>query len=411
MRRILRRSLLALPALACLAIAWDVATYDPRAWLADHDRLTRDMAQGYANLDWVATHRQLDLARLDRETRARLAGAHSRVRAFLAVRDFVRAFRDPHLRLEWGARPAPEPHAPQPAPTADAASDARAVPVARLAPDDPPAGKDCGEAGYDKDEHAFGFPFERMRGWHALGGVEFPIGRIGDVGVLRIAQLGEDQYLAACKIAFVPGIGARALQLRTREVLQARLHAALAALRGAGARRLLVDVSGNGGGSEWVNEVVALFTDRQLVRAEPRLAVPACDRASVWRGETPCAVFGEAAGRATIDGVGAWRGPVYVLADGGTASAAEDLVAWLQQNRVATVLGARTMGAGCGYVNGGGRTALLASHLDVRMPNCARFLDDGTNEIEGLAPDVALPMAEPDPQLRADALARAIAAR
>jgi hypothetical protein len=26
------------------------------------------------------------------------------------------------------------------------------------------------------------------------------------------------------------------------------------------------------------------------------------------------------------------------------------------------------------------------------MPNCARFLDDGTNEIEGITPDVVLPM-------------------
>ena len=418
MRTFVRRSLIALLALPALALAWDVATYDPRPWLADQDRLARDMAQGYANLDWIAAHRRLDLPRLDRETRARLAGAHSRIRAFLAVRDFVHAFGDPHLKLQWGERPIvarpPAPAVAQAAASAATAATAATVASATTAPavdEDPPAGADCAAAGYEDDDHAFRFPFERIRRWQALGGEAFPIGRIGDVGVLRIAQLGEERYAAACTEAFAPGIGRRALQLKTRERLQARLRAALAGLRAAGARRLLVDVSGNGGGSEWVTEVIALLTDRKLTRAEPSLVAPACDRAAVWRGPAPCPVFSGAPGRATLQGVGAWTGPVLVLADRGTASASEDLVAWLQQNKVASILGERTMGAGCGYVDGGTRTRLRASHFDVLMPNCARFLDDGTNEIEGLAPDIALAMHADDPQAQADALARVLVDR
>jgi hypothetical protein len=415
MRTFVRRSLLALLALPVLALAWDVATYDPKPWLADQDRLTRDMAQGYANLDWIAAHRRLDLARLDRDTRARLAGAHSRIRALLALRDFVHAFGDPHLKLQWGERPiAPEPPASAGAAAVPAATAAGTTAVAgttNSVHDDPPAGADCAAAGYEDDDHAFRFPFERIRGWQALGGEAFPIGRIGDVGVLRIAQLGEERYAAACAEAFTPGIGRRALQLKTRARLQARLRAALASLRANGARRLLVDVSGNGGGSEWVAEVITLLTDRRLSRAEPRVVAPACDRAAVWHGRAPCAVFSGPPTRATLQGVGAWTGPVLVLADRGTASASEDLVAWLQQNKVASILGERTMGAGCGYVDGGTRTQLRASHFDVRMPNCARFLDDGTNEIEGLAPDIALPMQAEDAQAQADALARLLADR
>jgi len=72
-----------------------------------------------------------------------------------------------------------------------------------------------------------------------------------------------------------------------------------------------------------------------------------------------------------------------ILADRGTGSAAEDFVAWLQQNKVATVLGERTAGAGCGYVDGGNPTRLKVVPVDVWMPNCARFLDNGSNEIEG----------------------------
>ena len=101
-RKVVSRSALALAACVALAAAWDVATYDADAWLADHARVKRDMAQGYANLDWMVARRGLDLRALDATTTARITDAHSRVRAFLALRDFVHAFGDPHLQLAHG---------------------------------------------------------------------------------------------------------------------------------------------------------------------------------------------------------------------------------------------------------------------------------------------------------------------
>jgi hypothetical protein len=395
MTRLLRRTAFVLLAGIALVVAGDAATYDAPAWRADLDRIEADMAQGYANLDWVAQRRGLDLPALDRATRARLEHAHSRLRAVLALRDFVQAFKDPHLQLQWGARPIRE-------------AAAQSSAVAAEAEADPPAGKDCAAAGYEEAEHAFGFPFAGLAGWRTLPGNDFPSGVAGDLGVLRIAQFGEQKYLGACERVFRPGMGARELQLAVRAHQQARLRAALSRLRQAGARRLLVDVSGNGGGSEWVSEVIAMFTPKAMDRAEARLVAPACDRRGVWRGERACEVFGAPASRTSLQGSGDWRGPVYVLADRRTASAAEDLVAWLQQNGVARVLGERTMGAGCGYVDGGTRTQLRASHLDVVMPNCARFLDDGSNEIEGIAPDLDLPMAGGDEAAQATALALAL---
>ena len=66
----------------------------------------------------------------------------------------------------------------------------------------------------------------------------------------------------------------------------------------------------------------------------------------------------------------------------------------------------KTMGAGCGYVNGGNPTRLAVVPVDVWMPNCARLLDDGTNEVEGIAPDVSLPMGDgADQAAQANALA------
>jgi hypothetical protein len=120
MKKLLLRTTCVLFGAFALAAAWDVATYDAKAWQADLDRLEGDMAQGYANLDWIASKRGLDLVRLDRETRARIDSAHSRLFALIAVRDFVHAFRDPHLKLEWGKRPIIEaaPIAPVSAPEA-----------------------------------------------------------------------------------------------------------------------------------------------------------------------------------------------------------------------------------------------------------------------------------------------------
>jgi hypothetical protein len=396
MKRLLRRTSLVLLAALALLVAGDAATYDARAWSSDLDRVEADMARGYANLDWIAAHRGLDLVALDRATRARLANAHSRVRAFLALRDFVHAFRDPHLRLRWGQR---------------GSSDATPVASAAAAgiADEDPAVASCAAANYEEGEHGFVFPVDLLPGWHALGAGDFPIGIAGDTGVLRIASFGENQYLGSCMQVFRPGIGARALQLAVREHQQARLRAALATLRQAGARRLLVDVSGNGGGSEWVSEVIALMSPRRMSRMPVRVVDPRCDRRGVWQGKPACSVFGPDEAPATIDGSGEWREPVLVLADRNTASAAEDLVAWLQQNQVARVIGERTMGAGCGYIDGGTRTRLRASHFDVVMPNCARFLDDGSNEIEGIAPDIAIDMHIEDRAAQARALSSALA--
>ena len=153
------------------------------------------------------------------------------------------------------------------------------------------------------------------------------------------------------------------------------------------------------------------MTDKPMTRQEARVVGPACDRSAVWAGKpAPCPVFEPGSGeRASLQGEGAWNGPVLVLADRGTGSAAEDFVAWLQQNKVATVLGDRTAGAGCGYVNGGNPTRLSVVPVDIWMPNCARFLDDGSNEIEGIAPDVEIPMGDVDPAVQAKALAAALA--
>lgn len=360
--------------------------HDPAAWLADFDRIEAGMARHYANLDWIRDERRLDLAALDRTTRERLASSRSRGEAEAALREFIAAFRDPHLR--FSARPA------------------RSALANRT---DPPPVAGCAAAGYERGRARFAPAFTRLRAWRALAEGEFPTALAGETGVLRIASFREQDYRDACERVFRPGMSERALQLAVRASLQLALKAAIRRLRAAGARRLLVDISGNGGGSEWNREAAALFTGRAMRRAEPRLAAPACDRRTVWNGARPCPVFSGAPEMVTLAGVGAWTGPLRVLIDGDSASAAEEFAGWLRDNDVAPLVGGRSFGAGCGYVNGGGTVSLQAAPVVVRMPNCARFSAAGRNEIEGWTPDIVLPDARRDPAGWARALDEALA--
>src|SRR5688572_30332168 len=99
MRKWLKRLAVGVVALIVLAAALDAITYSPAAWRSDYGRLKRDMAQGYANLDWIVEKRGLQLAALDRNTTRALDNSYSRVRAYFALQEFVAAFRDPHLEL------------------------------------------------------------------------------------------------------------------------------------------------------------------------------------------------------------------------------------------------------------------------------------------------------------------------
>jgi hypothetical protein len=88
--------------------------------------------------------------------------------------------------------------------------------------------------------------------------------------------------------------------------------------------------------------------------------------------------------------------PLHVLMNRATASASELFAAVLRDNGAATLVGETSLGAGCGYIDGGGEVTLKHSGLKVRMPNCTRYRVDGSNEVEGIAPDVALPWTGED---------------
>ena len=330
-----------------------------------------------------------------------------------------------------------------------------------------------------------------------LGAGEFPAAVVttpagARVGLLRIASFQDHLFLDACAATWErlrPRQRAERCERACREdfayravrqEVGARLAAVIGALRARGTTALVLDITGNGGGNSWVEDVARMLSEREpgcgkhavirhphwsrryaeelgaLEQVLARGGLATADRALVVRGaahtrrmlaETtttcdlrplwtrlgyrpgcsllapadgalcgrdderldaltdppgpPALIWDRAAPRA-----GLYRGPLFVLVNSGTASASEQLVSRLQMAGRGVLLGQRTLGAGCGYTNGGLDVVLTRSRLRVRIPDCVRYLASGENEVAGIAPDVALAATDAStPAFLAEALA------
>lgn len=295
------------------------------------------------------------------------------------------------------------------------------------------------------------------------------------LGVVRIPLFSEEAYPSACIAAWGTYRAGRegtcddACQQAFRGEVVTRLLADLAArvkqFQRAKVEGVVVDLTGNGGGTNWVDPAMRIFGPKgmacpgqgvirhphhvkifedtraeldadlakpELPEADRRLlsdarervakwmeaAKPTCSRDAVWtkpgatvacpnvlrtwgacglvaylpQGALPgvasrTSVF-EALGYRYEEGL--YTGPVTVLMNSSTASAAEYAAGMLKDSAGARLVGSPTYGSGCGYINGGVPLVLAHSGLRVRMPDCARYRKDGTNEVAGLVPDVAV---------------------
>lgn len=211
---------------------------------------------------------------------------------------------------------------------------------------------------------------------------------------------------------------------------------------------LVVDIANNGGGNDWVSAATRIFTkkpilcgqfgyirhshwtkrfqedikelneklsktsentekenlQKALTQAQLDLeeSKKTCDRSRIWKDKNyknqcdivvkkqkeECDVHPEFQFKP-----GLYDGPLYVLINNNTASAAEDMVGRLKESGAATIVGAKTHGSGCGYTNGGIDLKLKHLGLKVVIPDCARYLRTGVNEVEGIMPDIEIPQA------------------
>lgn len=422
--------------------------WDARPWLEDLDQVRAAFHINYANREWLAEERQFDIdAALDRLA-ARLGTAGSDDAARALFDRFADRLGDGHVAFRWPSPLSP----PQPA----------------TAPLAPTPASFCARLGYDARQASRGIGPSLPGYAPEATGQLLPSGIVSvqgvRIGILRIGVFQPQGYPELCE-----GAVARLripLDKSCDEACEnaiitdayARLTSAyeerLRRLRAMGAEAIMIDLTGNGGGSEWAEAAARSLTPRTIVSAplgfvrgehwakhwrelaadlrEAARTASRSDRANLlrWAGEadaaraqaeTPCepATGCSWLGRAgyatglvgsTAPGTflgkdwgarvfsagqhdyhpGSWDGAVIVLVDQETWSAAEEFAALLQDNRVATILGARTGGAGCGHTDGGVPTRLTHSGGVLELPDCARFRADGSNEVNGVVPDLVV---------------------
>lgn len=432
--------------------------FDRQAWLEDLVELKKFMAIGYANFDWMIETGRVDAAQLEAEVKAHLQDARSDTEALIALKNFIAAFDDPHLKIELNA---------------ESKSSDEATVLDRSMTGD----QACAALGFKSKPKDFTFPTKREVGFDvATSAAEsFPYGtlEVGSrkVGVVRIASFLETHYSVLCARSWerlkktVRATCDSKCQERyiveyVENGLLTEFHDVLENLKKRQIEGLLLDVTGNGGGTDWEAGIARMITPRKLVcgsrgfikhdhhakrliehraevlkdlkasksksqaalksklkEIEDDLAAIAqhCDRSDIWSDPQLATTCPLVVKRQELDcspdssycfKVGVYRGPLFILANSRSSSATEDLIARHKDSGAALVIGERTNGAGCGYINGGISTVLPHSKLKVRVPDCVRLLTSGENEVGGIAPDIEMNMKN----MASEAFVRTLAA-
>ena len=447
-RRLSTLAVAAVTLTIAMAPAHGAEKWDAAPWLADVEVMHQAFATKYANRMWLEEQRAIPVDALFAFLSRQIESAGSDAEARAILDRVMWQIGDGHVTIDW-----------------DRADHAAASPAPASAPKD--AESLCRSIGF-ANRHGSRGVAAALRGYKPLGQKGLlaagTVERNGTrLGVIRIPVFEAEAFPETCEAAVA---AQRVLLDRPCDddcqgeivgaayaALTADLEDRLRALRAAGATTLLVDITDNGGGSEWAEAVARTLTPKRL-RSERHGFVRGPHWAKIWgdlaarlRGwaktagpddrakltawatqadaaqhiaqtscdpRTGCEWLGKAgyatglvgdAGPDDIDGPweayifspgqhpyheGVWDGPVIVLVDQETWSAAEEFAALLQDNQAATIVGARTGGAGCGHTWGGTPTRLERIGATLELPDCVRFRADGSNEVSGVIPDTLI---------------------
>lgn len=350
------------------------------------------MAVGYANFGWMVHNRNIDPYELNKSTSKQIKLARSSEEAKAILKKFAKTFKDPHFRLLFPSGAIKTFESP-----VIYKSDRAQMACQKLGPDP------------IKNEFRFAIPIE---GVSAFGHRVVPA-QNGSIAFIRIPSFHEPSYVKSCESEWenfrqkikTPICDDQCIDNfshRLANRLTKHFQSSLLNLKRRKFNALVIDLRGNGGGSGWVSAITRSFVPDDIVCGGAGIipkAITSCDRVGYWtipNFEANCEVLAMSPPKkCKPDPVykyqaGIYKGPLFFLVDRGTASSAEEIVAQLKDNLRAKVIGTRTMGAGCGYVDGGNTVNLPHSHGVLKMSNCARFFLDGTNEVEGIAPDIEL---------------------
>ncbi|WP_165799564.1 S41 family peptidase [Sphingomonas oleivorans] len=426
-------------------------TWSPQPWLADLSQAQQAFKTKYANIDWLEHDREITLSTLFDRAASRIRSATSDTEAKGIFDRLIQRVGDGHVTIDW-----PRPASPSPAPAS------------------PEPSNICDDMGFDANRSTSGIG-SHLLGYRQVGeDSPFPAGIIPfgkqNVGVIRIGVFEPEGSPFICHAALqalhIPADKScddkcqDAVLTWSYNRFTATLEEQVRALKAAGATALLVDVTDNGGGSEWAEAAARILSSRAILSArrgfvrgshwsaqwkslaeQLRRAAAGADpndrsRLLFWAAEAEaarrdaeqaCAGLGacplvghagyatglvgaaragEFAGKPWADLVfsitqfpyhdAVWSGPLAVLVDDETWSAAEEFAAVLQDNRAAVIVGSRTGGAGCGHTRGGTPTVLENSGATLELPDCVRFRADGSDEVAGVIPDVLVGMRASD---------------
>ncbi len=247
------RLLMVLALVAGAGRCFAAAAFDPAPWIDDLAQVRSAFTAKYANLEWAVFEREADLPRLFDDTKAKLEHATNEAEARAAFDRLARKLGDGHVVFAWPKPSAASQPPDQPAnPCEDYSPISRGPLLAANA------------AGY--------------RPLSTPQSDEFPAGFISsggqEVGVIKIGVFMPQGYPALCQAAL------KALPIpadkpcddacgdRIATWVSARLTRDLAAqlrqLAAGGAQVLVVDIAGNGGGTEWAEAVARMVTPRRL---------------------------------------------------------------------------------------------------------------------------------------------------
>jgi hypothetical protein len=453
-------------ALAPLANAGD--SPDRQAWLADFEQLKSLLATHYPNFEWQA-RRGVDLPALAARARSLLERAGDDVEARAVFERFLARFGDAHLSIEWDAHPPDPADDPTLSDCVRFGfrDDADTRAIARLLEgyeDITPNGGTIGAGFVIVDGRLLAvlrvpsFVPSRVQCEQFLRGLGTPARTAGS-GLAAY----EDSIGTGVSRLYLAEVEERLRQLGARKPAALLVDVA----GNGGGKQLAITLARMLGGDAVRNPRVAfvrepvraefLTTRATALRSELRhvrrreraflspflapleTAIEAagkpCDLAPLWKGEpVSCSNLVEGPffaggliehelpeewlGKTWAGFVSntseygtrgrAWSGPVLVLVDDGSASATELFAAMLQDARAALVIGTPTLGAGCGWTMGQYQSSLLLERSQARVliPDCTRIRADGSNELDGVQPDLLIGLRRTDtPRQRAQRVA------
>jgi hypothetical protein len=230
--------------------------FDPTPWLEDLQQARAEISAKYPDLEWEVFEHELDLGPLFAQTRERVSQAHSELEVRSAFDSFARSFGNRHLGFVWS--------------TAASASGSSARQHRTT----------CESLGYYADMQAAPLA-GLMPGFVPLpsgGSAEFTTGTLAvgaqRVGIVKIPLFSPDAFpelcqsaLAALNLTLANGCDdacSERIENWTAGRLTSDLESSLRALKAAGIDVLLVDVAGNGGGSEWSEAAARMLTSVEL---------------------------------------------------------------------------------------------------------------------------------------------------